>query len=63
MYDSETLTFACAILLPEWVASMQDKITSIKQNQTWDLVPLHHGARAISCKWVYKIKEADSPVH
>src|ERR1044072_580638 len=33
---------------------------SLKKNETWDLVPLPKGKRAISCKWVYKKKPAVS---
>ena len=33
---------------------------SLHKNQTWELVDLPTGKRAIGCKWVYKKKEAIS---
>ena len=43
-----------------WIAVMMEKIQSLHKNQTWDLVELLEGKRAIGCKWVYKKKEAVS---
>ena len=37
---------------------MVEEIQSLHKNQTWDLVELPKGKRAIGCKWVYKKKEA-----
>ncbi|KAL6327919.1 hypothetical protein AAG906_027330 [Vitis piasezkii] len=41
-----------------WIGVMMEKIQSLHKNQTWDLVELLEGKRAIGCKWVYKKKEA-----
>jgi hypothetical protein len=35
---------------------MQKEIDSIEQNQTWEPANLPHGHRAITLKWVYKLK-------
>ena len=39
---------------------MVEEIQSLHKNQTWDLVELLEGKRAIGCKWVYKKKEVVS---
>ena len=41
-----------------WVGVVVEEIQSLHKNQTWDLVELPKGKRAIGCKWVYKKKEA-----
>jgi hypothetical protein len=35
---------------------MQEEIDSVKRNQTWELADLPQGHRAITLKWVYKLK-------
>lgn len=35
---------------------MEEEISALKQNQTWELVPNQRDMKPISCKWVYKIK-------
>lgn len=35
---------------------MREKISALKRNETWDLVPLPAGVKQIDCKWVYKVK-------
>jgi hypothetical protein len=35
---------------------MQEEIDSVKWNQTWELADLPQGHRAITLKWVYKLK-------
>lgn len=35
---------------------MKNEIESLQENETWKLVQLPKDRRAISCKWVYKIK-------
>jgi hypothetical protein len=39
---------------------MQGKIDSIKRNQTWELADLPQGHRAITLKWVYKLKRNEA---
>ena len=43
-----------------WMGVMVEEIQSLHKNQTWNLVELPKGKRAIGCKWVYKKKEAVS---
>ena len=42
------------------MGAMEEEIQSLHKNQTWELVELPKGKRAIGCKWVYKKKEAVS---
>ena len=35
---------------------MEEEITALEQNQTWELVPKPKEVKPISYKWVYKIK-------
>jgi hypothetical protein len=39
-----------------WMTVMQEEIEALHKNNTWDLVPLPQGRKAIGNKWVYKIK-------
>ena len=53
---NHALTYTQAAQHPDWQAAMEDEITSIHKNETWDLVPLPVGKKAITSKWVYKVK-------
>ena len=44
----------------KWMGAMVEEMKSLHKNQTWELVDLPIGKRAIGCKWVYKKKEAIS---
>lgn len=41
---------------PHWVKAMENEIQTLKTNQTWKVVDLPKGKKAIGCEWVYKIK-------
>ena len=43
-----------------WMGAMEEEMLFLHKNQTWELVELPKGKRAIKCKWVYKKKEAIS---
>ena len=36
----------------KWICAMEEEMQSLMKNQTWELVPLPQGNRAIGCKWV-----------
>src|SRR3954464_420669 len=42
----------------KWMGAMVEEMEALHKNQTWDLVELPKGKRAIGCKWVYRKKEA-----
>lgn len=39
-----------------WLEAMYEETTSLKKNQTWDLVPLLEGRKLLGYKWVFKKK-------
>eukprot|EP01018_Ginkgo_biloba_P004765 Gb_08791 [translate_table: standard] len=43
----------------KWEQGMKEEMDSLIQNQTWDLVRLLAGKRALQNKWVYRLKEED----
>jgi hypothetical protein len=47
----------------DWHLAIIEELSTMDSNETWDLVPLPTGKKAISCEWVYKTKQhADSSV-
>src|SRR5262245_44405400 len=40
----------------KWELAMKDELNSIASNNTWSLVPLPPGRKAIGCRWVFKTK-------
>jgi hypothetical protein len=43
----------------KWEQGMKEEMDSLENIQTWDLVQLPVGKRALKNKWVYKLKEED----
>jgi len=52
----EPTCFDEAVVNVNWEKAMDKEMTSLYGNETWDLVPLPKGKKAIGCKWVYKVK-------
>ena len=46
-----------ALQEPQWIQAMKKELSSIKKNNTWDLVNLPKGKRPIAVKWVFKVKK------
>jgi hypothetical protein len=40
----------------DWKKTMEEEMQSIWKNETWLLKPLPPGKKAITCKWVFKLK-------
>ncbi|CAI7796818.1 unnamed protein product [Closterium sp. NIES-54] len=40
----------------EWKKAMENELKSIEENDTWELVELPEGRKAITSKWLFKIK-------
>ena len=45
-----------ALLLPHWRAAMEEEITALVRQGTWDLVSRPADANVVSCRWVFTIK-------
>lgn len=53
---SEPKTLKSAFKDPLWVSAMQEEISALHSNQTWELVPRPSDANVVGSKWVYRIK-------
>ena len=48
----------------KWEFAMETEMTSLRENNVWDLVKLPQGKKTVGSKWVYKVKTgADGYVH
>ncbi|KAH9803393.1 hypothetical protein KPL71_001741 [Citrus sinensis] len=41
----------------EWKMAMDKEISSLKKNNTWELVKRPANSRTIRCKWIYRVKD------
>lgn len=39
-----------------WTTAMEEEMTSLEENSTWDLVELPAGRKAITNRWIYRVK-------
>lgn len=53
---NEPTTYNNAVKEKAWEKAMQCEMESIEKNNTWSLVELPAGQKAIGLKWVYKLK-------
>jgi len=42
---------------PKWREAMMEELRALEKNKTWDLVKLPAGKKAVSCKWVFTVKQ------
>ena len=52
-------TFQQAIRSPDadrWMAAMQEEVTALEENDTYELKPLPKGRKCIDGRWVYSVK-------
>ena len=62
--NDEPVSFAEAKKSKKWTRACEDEIESIIKNDTWELVDLPYGAKAIGLKWVFKLKRnADGTIN
>jgi hypothetical protein len=61
--EVEPTCFEQAVRNPKWDNAMDEKMSTLDVNATWELVALPKDKKAIECKWVYKVKHnADGSV-
>lgn len=64
LLDEEPWSFSEAMKENVWRDACEDEIASIIKNETWTLVDLPAGAKAIGLKWIFKVKRnADGTIN
>jgi hypothetical protein len=52
-----------ALSNPKWIQAIKEEMEALLKNDTWTLVPLPEGKKAVGCKWVFSIKhKADGSI-
>lgn len=44
----------------QWVKAMEEEMSALKRNNTWQLTDIPENRTAIGCKWVFKVKTDNS---
>ncbi|XP_022023668.1 uncharacterized protein LOC110923922 [Helianthus annuus] len=52
----EPCTYKDALDDKRWIDVMNDELSALYKNNTWDIVDLPSGKKPIGCKWVFKVK-------
>lgn len=52
----EPSTYAQAVKSDHWCKAMLTEIIAFEASNTWEIVPLPAGKKAVGCKWLYKVK-------
>jgi hypothetical protein len=60
--DGEPRSFAEAERDAAWRATMKTEMDAVEKNRTWELADLPRGHRAITLKWVFKLKRDEADV-
>lgn len=56
MQGKEPHSYKETVKSDKWVKAMNQEINALKENNTWEICSLLPGKRALTSKWVYKIK-------
>jgi hypothetical protein len=43
---------------PKWQEVMLEELRALEKNKTWDFVKLPPGKKAVSCKWIFTVKQS-----
>jgi hypothetical protein len=58
--DGEPRSFAEAEKHAAWRVAMQSEMDAVETNRTWELADLPYGHRAITLKWMFKLKRDEA---
>lgn len=47
----------CAKHNPRWNEAIKEELHALIRNKTWELVQLPEGKKAVSCKWIFTVKQ------
>lgn len=50
------VTFQEAIKSPHWITVVNEELSALEENQTWDITTLPPGKKPIGTKWLFKTK-------
>jgi hypothetical protein len=58
--DGESRSFVEAERHATWRVAIQSKMDAVEKNRTWELSYLPRGHRAITLRWVFKLKSDEA---